>query len=113
MRTLRTFAVLLPLAITSCHGPAKTKSDPKLEAEAREFVARTDSELRRIIVAESQAQWANATDITDEHEAAAGAASAETMSFLTRSMLESRKFDPILDNLDPDTRRQIKLLRVA
>jgi peptidyl-dipeptidase A len=82
-------------------------------AEAQAFVKKVDGELRALWVAESQANWTRETDITDEHSAASAAASEATMNFLTRALKEARRFVPILDELDADTRRQLELLRVV
>ena len=82
-------------------------------AQAKEFTARIDSELRRLVVAQSEAEWAKQTNITPETEAAAAKAGAELMTYTTTAIKESRKFDPIMDSLDPETRRQIYLLRIS
>jgi peptidyl-dipeptidase A len=80
--------------------------------EARAFVQQMDADLRRLSVAQSLAEWAKQTDITDEHEQAAAKAGAEYSTYLTRAIKASRRFDPIMGELDPDTRRQIMLLRL-
>jgi peptidyl-dipeptidase A len=100
-----------PGAPASATEPA-APSGPTAE-EARGFTAEVDRELRRLYVEQSRAEWAKQTDITPDHEAAAATASEALMSYLTTAIKASRKFDPIMDRLDPDTRRQIHLLRIA
>ena len=88
-------------------------ADAALVAEARRFVAEMDADLRRLYVNASVTAWANETDITPEHEAAAAAAAAEQASGITRWIKASRKFDPILPALDEPTRRQLALLKFS
>jgi peptidyl-dipeptidase A len=92
--------------------PGEAGNQPTAE-QARAFVARTDAELRRLYTGQSQAEWAKQTNITPETEAVAARAGAEVMTFVTKAIKESRTFDPILASLDPDTQRQIHLLRIA
>jgi peptidyl-dipeptidase A len=84
-----------------------------LVAEARAFVKEMDADLRRLYVNASVAQWANETDITPEHEEAAARAGAEQAKGITRWIKAKRKFDPILSQLDDETRRQLVLLSFA
>ncbi len=81
--------------------------------EAKQFVAKADDELRRLLVASSMAEWAKQTDITAEHEAVAAKAGEELMTFTTKVIKESRKFESVLEQLDPDTRRKLQLLKLA
>jgi peptidyl-dipeptidase A len=94
---------------------AKAPADPDaaLIAEAKQFVAKMDGELRKLYVDASVAAWANETDITSEHEAAAAAAGAEQAKGITRLIRAAKKFEPILDRLDPVTRRQLVLLKFS
>ena len=108
---------LLPLAIlAACGQPSRPSEpapapDPALVAEARRFVADADQTVRKLTVEASLAAWANETDLTPEHEAATARAS-ELQSFeITKLVKRARKFDPILAQLDPDTRRQLVLLK--
>jgi peptidyl-dipeptidase A len=92
--------------------PSAPQADA-LVAEARQFVADADAELRKLYVAASVAEWTNQTDIKPEHEAAAAQASAEMAKGITRLIKAARKFDPILSRLEPDTRRQLMLLKFS
>jgi len=87
--------------------------DPGLVAEARQFVADVDKTMRKLTVDASLASWANETDLTPEHEAATARASEAQSVELTRLVKTARKFEPVLAQLDPDTRRQLMLLKFA
>ena len=126
---------LLVLALASCACPPEKKPEPtppkvveapkppepvkppepsaedKLVAEANAFVKNLDGQLRTLSVEASVAQWANETDITDEHEAAASKAGEHLSVEVTKLVKEARKFDPILSRLDPDARRMLYLLK--
>jgi peptidyl-dipeptidase A len=80
-------------------------------AEAKAFVAEVDAKLRELWTAEAQASWTNATDITDEHTAAVAAASEKSMAYIGTAIKDARKFEGV--EADPDTKRQLHLLRVA
>jgi peptidyl-dipeptidase A len=88
-------------------------AEPTLVGEATVFVRELDADLRRLYVNASLAAWANETDITPEHEAEAARTGAEQASGITRWIKASRKFDPVLDQLDEPTRRQLQLLKFS
>ncbi|RMG96196.1 MAG: peptidase M2 family protein [Deltaproteobacteria bacterium] len=93
---------------------ADTKPDPervKLVEEAKAFVSEVDANLRKLWVAASKAEWEKSTNITDETEAKAAEANAAVMAYETEAISKSAKFRPVLDALDPSTRRQIELLQ--
>jgi peptidyl-dipeptidase A len=79
--------------------------------EAKAFVTEVDAKLRELWTAEAQASWTNATDITDEHTAAVAAASEKVMAYIGTVIKDARKFEGV--DADPDTKRQLQLLRVA
>jgi peptidyl-dipeptidase A len=85
--------------------------DAALIAEARQFVAQVDATVRKRTVDASLAQWANETDLTPAHESATAKASEVQSVEITRLVKAARKFEPVLDKLDPDTRRQLLLLK--
>jgi peptidyl-dipeptidase A len=86
-------------------------ADAALVAEAKQFVANADATVRRLAIAASQAAWTNETDLTEEHEAATAKASEALSVEVTKMVKAARKFEPILDKLDADTRRQLLLLK--
>jgi peptidyl-dipeptidase A len=93
--------------------PPPVDADAALVVEARQFVARMNDELRKLYVDASVTAWANETDLTPEHEAAAAKAGAAQASGITRLIKASKKFEPILARLDPETRRQLVLLKFS
>ena len=93
--------------------PNPGATDAALIAEAKIFVEATDKELRRLLTDSSVADWANQTDITPQHEEASAKASAELAKGITKTIKAARKFEPIMDKLDPATRRQLVLLKFA
>jgi peptidyl-dipeptidase A len=86
-------------------------ADTALIAEAKQFVADADKTVRKLTVDASLAAWANETDLTPAHEAATAKASEVLSVEVTKMVKTARKFEPILDKLDPDTRRQLLLLK--
>jgi peptidyl-dipeptidase A len=93
--------------------PSAAAAQTALIAEAKRFVAEMDADLRTLYVNASVAAWANETDITPDHEAAAARTGAEQAKGITRWIKASRKFDPVLDRLDDQTRRQLRLLQFS
>jgi peptidyl-dipeptidase A len=93
------------------------KPDPKpdpdvaLVTEAKKFVAELEPQLRKLTVDASLAEWANETDITKEHEAATAKASELMIVGITKLVKNAKKFEPVMAKLDPDTRRQLYLLK--
>ena len=107
--------LLLPLSFAllgSCC-PQKSAAKPELSplaAEATKFVADMDVELRRVMVGFAEAEWINETDITDAHEAAAAAAAIVQNDAIAKLIKQARKYEPVLDQLDPLTKRQLVML---
>jgi peptidyl-dipeptidase A len=115
---------LLLLALIACkkNEPAADKqpavqqqqpgsAEDPLVAEAKKFVGDLDPKLRKLQVDASLAEWTNETDITKEHEAATAKAGEIASVEITKLVKEAKKFDPILDKLDANTRRQLMLLK--
>ncbi len=126
----KTALLILPILAAACGNKPKPESAPTPEpppqkvekqpapsgdaalvAEAKQFVADLDKTIRKLTVDASEAQWANETDLTPAHEAAAAKASEVQSVETTKLVKTARKFEPVLDKLDPDTRRQLLLLK--
>lgn len=90
--------------------PLKKKSD-KTPEQAKAFVTKTNQELKEIWTRSAKAQWAKATDITDEHDKAAATLTAEVMAYETKAIAEAATYDGV--KADPDTRRQLDLLKLT
>ena len=79
--------------------------------EAKTFVAKANTELRRLGINSSVAQWVKSTYITDDTERMAAAADDEQLAFQTQSVKDAARFDGIA-GIDPDTARQLLLLKL-
>jgi peptidyl-dipeptidase A len=90
---------------------AKQDHDAALIADAQQFVKELDPKLRQLLVDASVAEWTNETDITKDHEAAAAKANEAMSVGITKMVKDARRFEPIMAKLDPDTRRQLMLLK--
>jgi len=127
MRTTLRAIVPLLLAVASCSkktadhsasdpsggsGTGRGSAAPPTPADAVAFVASVDQQLRTAKVAADNADWTRETDITVATKAASAKATEALMGVQTRLIRESRRFDPIMDKLDPDTQRLIHLLRM-
>ena len=132
MRTLPSLAtamILAPLAALAASGCDEKQCPPPAQAapsasasssssgatatadEARKFVEQVDKDLRRVVVANSRAQWVYQTNITDDTEAIATAAEEESAAYYPKAIAESRKFAGLI--LPADIERQLRLLRIA
>jgi peptidyl-dipeptidase A len=88
-------------------------ADDALVAEAVQFVAALEPTLRKLTVDAALASWANETDLTPAHEAATAKASEVQSVETTKLVKAARKFEAVAGKLDPDTRRQLMLLKFA
>ncbi|HVI01435.1 MAG TPA: M2 family metallopeptidase [Enhygromyxa sp.] len=95
---------------TTKAGDAGDVKKPSAE-EAVAFVKGVDAKLRELWTAESKAAWTQATDVTDEHAAAVAAASEQTMAYVNQTIKDARKLDGV--EADPDTLRQLKLIKIG
>jgi peptidyl-dipeptidase A len=93
--------------------PPPSDNTAKLVEEAKQFAQQMDAELRKLYVDASLTAWANETDITPAHEEAASKALEEQAKGITRLIKQSQRFAPVMDKLDPATRRQFMLLRFS
>lgn len=80
-------------------------------ADAQWFIAQVNRGLRAVFVAQFEAAWLNATDITKEHESRLAARTSETMAYLSTVIPLAARFDEI--KTDQHTRRQLTLLKRA
>jgi len=112
---LRRALPLLSLLALSCTKPAAPAAPPSADAvapdEAKLFVDEVDAELRTLWVTAETAAWEQATNITPETEKAAAAAQEKVMEFLGGAIAKAATFDDA--ETDPDTRRQLTLLKRA
>ena len=93
--------------------PPPVDNTAQLVEEAKAFAKEMDAELRKLYVDASLTAWANETDITPDHEAAAAKSLEEQAKGITRLIKASQKFAPVMSKLDGPTRRQFLLLKFA
>jgi peptidyl-dipeptidase A len=134
-RTLAVFlAALAPvLATQACGGEAPAPVVPCPEApksreasssdaganptaqatpeDARRFLSEVDRDLRRLWIARDRAAWVNQNFITDDTESLGAAGEEATAEYVTRKILEAKKFDGL--KLDGDATRQLALLKLS
>src|SRR5688572_5079671 len=79
-------------------------------AEAKQFVERVNSELLKLWVRQSTAEWIKSTYITDDTERNAAAIDEEVMEYLGGAVKEAARFKGV-KNLEPDVARMLTLLR--
>jgi peptidyl-dipeptidase A len=119
--------VCMPLACKSNDGPKEAPAAAKpapgskpsdaapveaLTAEGAEaFVREVDARLRELWTASAKAEWAKATNITDETEAAAAKTTAAVMEYETQAIKEAAKWSGV--QAAPEVVRQIELLRLT
>ena len=113
-RTL-TLLALGAIAVVGC--PKSAVPEPATAVgptadDARAFVQQVDAGLRAVWVAEAEASWTYATDITDEHAGLSAQATEAVMAYLSKAVKDSVQFDGV-EGLDADTARQLKLLRLS
>ncbi len=104
-----------PTPVTQ-HPPEVTEPPPPAgptAAEATAFMTEVDAALRAAWTKRDLSDWDRATNITPATEATAAKAAEESMAYLTQAIRGSRRFESVLAELDPETRRQFHLLRLA
>ncbi len=82
-------------------------------AEAQDFVADVERQLRRLWAMRDRASWVNENFITDDTEALAAAAEEATAAYVGDAIQRSRRFDPIRDQLPADVARKLMLLSLS
>jgi peptidyl-dipeptidase A len=89
--------------------PNVTAATPE---EAKKFITEVDHELRRLWIARDRAGWVNQNFITDDTEALAASGEEATAAYVTDAISKARRFDGV-KGIDPDTQRQLLLLKLA
>lgn len=120
--SLATSAIALTIALASCAAPKETLQETTPVAaeattesptvtEARAFMARAESELSDMSDEASLVFWAQATNITDETNAAAAEIGARATKLSVSLANESKKFN--IDDLPQDLARKMTKLRAG
>jgi peptidyl-dipeptidase A len=79
--------------------------------EAKKFAVQVNADLKQLSVRASTAEWIKNTYITDDSERLAAAANDELLGYTAAAIRASTRFSQL--KVDPDTRRQLHLLRVS
>lgn len=80
-------------------------------AEAKTFVAAVNKDLLRLWSDAQRADWIKDTYITEDTEAAAARAQEAVMAYTAKAIKDATRFDGL--KLDPDTARQLHLLKIS
>jgi peptidyl-dipeptidase A len=108
MRTAPTIGFLLCLpTLAFAAAPAK-KATPQ---EAKAFVDKLNTDLRRLWVKQGTAEWIKSTYITDDTERNAATVNEEVLAYTAHAIKDATRFLGL--KLDPDTQRMLYLLRVS
>ena len=116
MKIARTsLALAVALALSACGQEPAAQSDARPAAAggetAQQFVARVNREIAALNRETGKAFWVQATYITPDTNFLAARASEKTLAFNSRAVRESTRY--LGQELDPDTDRQLKLLRLG
>jgi len=120
--SLATSAIALTIAVASCAAPKETLAETTPVAtetvaedttitDAKAFMARAESELSDMSDEASLVFWNQATNITDETNAAAAEVGARATKLAVSLANESKKFN--IDDLPPDLARKFTRLRAG
>lgn len=88
-----------------------TASPEAAEESAQEFIARVNKEIAALRLEHATASWVQATYITPDTSFLAARASEKALAFTSRAIAESARY--VGQELDPDTARQLMLLRLG
>lgn len=106
------------LLLSACGRLEQGRSGPDPEekptaARARAFVERVDAELKAHLSNWERAEWIKQTHLTHDTEWMAAHFHEQALAYRARVIQEATRFDPIRDQLDADTQRQLRLLKVS
>ncbi|MDC0706923.1 M2 family metallopeptidase [Stigmatella sp. ncwal1] len=90
--------------------PSAAQQGKATPEEAKQFVDRLNTDLKRLWTKQATAEWIKSTYITDDTERNAASINEEVLAYLNQAIKDSRRFDGL--KLDPDTARMIHLLKV-
>lgn len=101
----------LAVPVTAAAPTATSARPPPTLAEAKQFLARVDTDLRRIWTQGARAGWVNQTYLTDDTDQLSAAAEEANMEYMSRAIKESSRFDGLA--LAPDDARKLRLLKLG
>lgn len=86
--------------------PAKATPD-----EAKAWAVKLNADLKKLFAEQSRIEWVRNTYITHDTEILAAAKNEEVMAYQSKAIKEATRFDGL--NLDPETARFLRLLKVS
>jgi peptidyl-dipeptidase A len=111
MRLSRTLLALPFLACATTHATGATASAPPTPEAAKGFTEKLDTDLRRLWVNSSVAEWIKSNFVTDDTEQNAATANEAVMEYTAKAIKQSVPYQSL--DLDPATRRKLYLLRAG
>jgi peptidyl-dipeptidase A len=106
-RNAALLALLVPLGCAT----SKAAAVPSTPEGARAFVATLNKDLKELWAHQMQTDWVKETYITDDTEALSAKANEAVLAYTSQAILTAARFDGLA--LDPDTQRQLHLLKVS
>src|SRR3989440_945975 len=112
--------VVAAAALAACASAAAQQTSPGSSSaqvqqaspsDPRQFVAKVNEDLKRLMVESSTADWIKNTYITDDTERNAASANERLLAYSSEAAKTATKFKAL--PLDPDTSRMLYLLRIA
>jgi len=118
MISIRRFATLAAVALTACTirprkdaPPTDAPATPITAEGAATWMAGTEAELLRLMIAAQRAAWVKSTFITFDTEKLEADSNAAVMALMSRKIAEGRAYDKV--TLPPELRRKFDLLRLG
>lgn len=116
MRAQRIAVLVLALAIVfggPTWGAEKNQAShhPPTVQEAERFIEQAEARLNKLAIASSQADWVQATYITNDTEALAASARGEFLGAVTELAHRAKRFEAM--KLPPPVARKLKLLKLS
>ena len=105
---MHTTALMMVASALLAQAPAKPAPTAK---DAQAFTKKLDTDLRKLFVRQSTAEWIKSTYITDDTERNAASMNEDLMAYTTAAIKDSLKYKGL--KLDPETARMLYLLRVS
>ncbi len=94
----------------SASAKAAAPVEPTVD-EAKAFITRVDTDLKKLWTASARASWVNQTYITDDTVALAAASDEASMEYMGRAAAEANRFEKV--KLPDDVARQIRLIKLS
>ncbi len=111
--TLRVVVLLTLCFVTAAgcsHNSDSTTAQPT-PGEAKRFVAEVDTRLQQVSRQDNEAEWVNSTYMNGDTDDLVAHADDRALTYLGQAIDRAKRFDGV--RVDPETARQLKLLRLS